>query len=65
VRNSTLSGNSANGDADLFPNGGGIHNLSGTVTVSNSTFSGNSATLVGGGIHNEDGTATLKNTIVA
>ena len=33
--------------------------------MSNSTFSGNSATYGGGGIYNSSGTVTLKNTIVA
>jgi hypothetical protein len=49
--------------------GNGIYNFSGTVTVSNSTLSGNSnngpLSFGGGSIHNERGTATLKNTIVS
>jgi predicted outer membrane repeat protein len=57
VKNSRLS---SNGAAD----GGAINNY-GTVTVSNSTFSGNSATSYGGGIRTYGGTGTLKNTIVA
>src|SRR5262249_6368680 len=43
--------------------GGGIFN-DGTVTVSNSTLSGNSARVSGGGIANGGGTLTLVNTIV-
>jgi CSLREA domain-containing protein len=49
---------------DDAPFGGGIYNSGGTLTVSNSTFSGNGAHF-GGGIINSFGTATLKNTIVA
>jgi len=53
VRDSTLSGNSANFG------GGGIHNTnSGTLTVTNSTLSGNSANAWGGGIINT-GSSTL------
>ena len=48
--------------------GGGIYN-NGTLTVTNSTLSGNSVTDVdygrGGGISNSGGSATLQNTIVA
>jgi hypothetical protein len=71
LSNSTLSGNSANGVADLFPNGGGIHNEGGTATVRNSTISGNSATLVGGGIFNSSdatntgGTLTVSNSTLS
>ncbi len=39
--------------------GGGIHNVIGTLTISNSTFSGNTAS-DGGGINN-DGTLTISN----
>jgi RTX calcium-binding nonapeptide repeat (4 copies) len=52
----------ADGSASL---GGGIFNA-GTVEVTNSTFSGNSASGSGGAILNEPGgTATLSNTIMA
>src|SRR5205823_4133500 len=40
--------------------GGGIYNKSGTVTLTNVTLSGNSASSAGG-IYNESGTATLTN----
>src|SRR5215210_5646472 len=40
--------------------GGGIENVAGTVTVTNSTFSDNSAQF-GGGIFNEGGTVTVTN----
>jgi CSLREA domain-containing protein len=46
--------------------GGGIFNYGGTVTVNNSTFSGNSSTtLAGSGIGIESGTVNIKNSIVA
>ncbi len=41
--------------------GGGIVNNAGTLTITNSTFSGNSATNVGGGIVNNAGTLTITN----
>ena len=45
--------------------GGGIANVyGGTLTVTNSTFSGNNG-YAGGGIYNESGTVTVTNTIVA
>lgn len=49
---------------DDAPFGGSINNNGGTITVDNSTFSGNGA-VFGGGINNNGGTTTLKNTIVA
>jgi len=50
----------ANGNS--AENGGGIFNYSGTVTVTNSTFSGNSAVYGGGGIGNDTGgTVTVTN----
>jgi hypothetical protein len=61
VANSTLTGNWA-GNLNNSANGGGISN-SGSATVSNSTLSGNSASL-GGGIFN-NGTLGLQSTIVA
>ena len=55
VSNSTLSGNTSNGTA------GGIYNDNGaTATVSDSTFSGNSAPN-GGGIFNSGGTLEVTN----
>jgi len=56
LTNSTLSGNTAN-------NGGGIVNFA-TVTVTNSTISGNSGTNLGGGIFNFS-TLNIANTIIA
>jgi CSLREA domain-containing protein len=44
-----------------FGVGGGIYNGRGTLTVTNSTFSGNSATDIGGGILNDEGTLEVTN----
>lgn len=59
LSNSTFSVNRADTDR-----GGGIILDLSTGTISNSTFSGNSATH-GGNIYNSDATITLENTIVA
>jgi hypothetical protein len=63
VTNSTLSGNRATGVGGIV-HGGGIYNDGGTLTLSGSTLSHNSAT-VGGGIDNIGGTVTLATTILA
>lgn len=52
--------NADGGGGQGFAGGGGIFNQ-GTLTVTNSTFSGNSAPVGGGGIYNRDGTATITN----
>ncbi len=55
-----------NGDTTGVGNGGGILNdAGGTLTLNNSTVTGNSASVLAGGIFNNSGTATLKNMIVA
>ncbi len=58
LNNVTLSENSAG-------SGGGIYNYSSTVTMTNVTLSGNSATDNGGGIYNYSGTATLTDDILS
>jgi hypothetical protein len=58
VRDSTFTGNTAG------YGGGGIENESGTLTVSGSTFAGNS-TALGGGIDNDYGTLTVSNSLFA
>ncbi len=60
VSSTSLSGNSA-------ANGGGIFNGDGnTLTVTNSTFSGNSVTAKGGGIYNlVGGTLTVSNSTIS
>jgi hypothetical protein len=45
--------------------GGGIFNNGGTLTVSNSTLSGNSANAQGGGIFNKVGTLTVRNSTLS
>ncbi|GGA16075.1 DUF4347 domain-containing protein [Okeania sp. KiyG1] len=47
------------------PSGGGIFNYSGTVSISNSTISGNSATYGGGGIVNIYGSASISNSTIS
>jgi hypothetical protein len=45
--------------------GGGLDNEGGTVTISNSTFSSNTASSAGGGIYNENGgTMTISNSSI-
>ena len=51
----------ANGTSPASDAGGGIYNKTGTVTISNSTFSGNNAAIFGGGLCNEGGTVTITN----
>jgi fibronectin-binding autotransporter adhesin len=58
LNNLTIS-NGAN-DSAPYSYGGGIHNYGGTVTITNSTFSGNSA-YSGGGVFNYSGMVTIKN----
>jgi CSLREA domain-containing protein len=54
---SIVNGNTISSGGNV---GGGINN-SGTLTVTNSTFSGNTAANGGGGIFNENGTLTVAN----
>jgi predicted outer membrane repeat protein len=58
LANSTLAGNSA-------VNGGAIYNSAGTVTITNTTFSGNTATGHGGALYDDAGTLAMGNTILA
>lgn len=64
IDHSTVSGNEASGPTTAAHNGGGVYNdFLRTVTIVNSTISGNTAR-VGGGIYS-DGTVTLINSTVA
>ncbi|MFW6074494.1 MAG: choice-of-anchor Q domain-containing protein [Chloroflexota bacterium] len=59
VDDSTFSGNSALDDGN--GSGGAIYNDGGTLTVTDSDFSNNSADIFGGAIANLQGTATVTN----
>ena len=61
VTNTTVSGNSVNGDSV----GGGLYNRQGTITITNSTVSGNSGAILGAGIDNDFGTLTVINSTVS
>src|SRR5947208_6350497 len=57
IANTTISGNIAS-------EGGGIYN-NGTLTITNSTFSGNSAQSVGGAMFNDKGTMRVTNSTMS
>jgi hypothetical protein len=61
--NLTLSNSTVRDNQADF--GGGIDNFEGTLTVSNSTVSGNEASVLGGGIENFEGTLNLINSTVS
>ena len=58
----SLTGGNANGS---YPNyyGGGMYNPSGSPTLANCTFTGNSAKYYGGGMYNDDSSPTVTNCI--
>jgi hypothetical protein len=63
----TLNGLTLRGGMFFFtgpPLGGGLFNNGGTVTITSSTFSGNSGRF-GGGLYNASGTVTLTNSILS
>ncbi len=60
ITGSTFAANSATDTT-----GGGIQNTLGTITVDNSTFSGNTAASYGGGINHHAGTLTLTHCTLA
>ena len=61
MSNSTISGNKVIGGGG---DGGGIYNdYHGILTVTNSTFSGNSANASGGGIYNRSRPVTVSNCV--
>ena len=55
----------ADGVSSGGANGGGIYNLSGTITVTNSTFSNNSAGFGGGIFNDSGGTLTVSNSTLS
>jgi len=48
-----------NGQTPDYESGGGIFNVNSTVTITNSTITGNSASSYGGGVFNRGGTVTI------
>jgi hypothetical protein len=63
VSNSTISGNTANGSSSS--SGGGIYiGSTSTITVNNTTITGNYSTYLGGGIYN-DGTLNVNNSTIS
>ncbi|MBK6750799.1 MAG: CSLREA domain-containing protein [Acidobacteria bacterium] len=64
IRNTTISGNTANSSSPL--GGGGIHQTgTGTLTINNSTITNNTAAGNGGGIRMANGSINVRNTIIA
>jgi predicted outer membrane repeat protein len=59
IKGSTFSTNSSQGNNGGY--GGAIYNYEGTLTVTNSTFSQNSATTSGGAIYSSEGTVRISN----
>jgi hypothetical protein len=65
INNLTMTGGGCNSACPRqYDFGGGIYNT-GTLTISNSTLSSNSATNGGGGIYNASGTVTLTNSTLS
>ena len=64
IRNTTISGNTANSSSPL--GGGGIHQTgTGTLTITNSTITNNTAAGNGGGMRMANGSVNVRNTIIA
>jgi CSLREA domain-containing protein len=68
IENSAIYGNSTQDASVWWPNywgeGGGIFILSGSVTITNSTISGNSSVFEGGGVYVYSGALSLAHTTV-
>ncbi len=67
IRNATIRNNAATGNAAV-EGGGGIHNENGSLTITNSTITGNVATGAagsGGGIINVGGTVSVTNSEIS
>ena len=60
----TVTASVFNGNSATYSGGGGIFNVNGTITLSNSTLAYNSAP-VGGAVRNYTGTVTLSNDTIA
>ncbi|MBA2594149.1 MAG: hypothetical protein H0U97_18665 [Gammaproteobacteria bacterium] len=65
LQETTVSGGVAPQVVDFTYSGGGIAKYAGTLTLTNSTVSGNSAAGFGGGLLNDNGPATLTNSTVS
>jgi hypothetical protein len=61
LKEATIRGGDIVPDAD---SGGGVYNFEGTVTIQNSTISGNSAQF-GGGVYASGGTVTIENSTIS
>jgi len=57
----TVTGGIANGTSSPSNSGGGMYNSSGSPTIRNCTFSGNSASYDGGGMYNDSSSPTVTN----
>jgi hypothetical protein len=64
IKNSTLTGNHAEGLNGLNGSGGALYAESGSLLITNSTISGNTAQGYGGGLWNQTNNATLINVTV-
>ena len=62
IKNCNISGNTP---TDQFDVGGGIYNRNGTLTITGSTISGNSADRNGGGIYNYNGSITITGSTIS
>ncbi len=62
VNNSTFKNNGSNGTNGR---GGGLCNISGTLTINNNAIYSNSSTISGGGVYNNGGTLTVNNSTIA
>ena len=65
IKNCIISGNSAVLVWYIQQNGGGIHNYKGSITITESTISGNTAQDNGGGIFNEGGSITITRSTIS
>ncbi|HWN98285.1 MAG TPA: C25 family cysteine peptidase, partial [Blastocatellia bacterium] len=65
VTGCAISGNSAIKNGVFPSSGGGIYNFNSTLTLINSTISGNNATGSGGGIDNNNGLLTVTNSTIS
>src|SRR5262249_36365721 len=76
IKNSVISGNKGNGVSNSGPlgiensiisgnTGSGVSNFYGTLTIANSTISGNASNSGGGGVYNYGGRLTIANSTIS